>query len=240
MIFSKPARRASGEAGGKRNDEGTIVGRVIMHDVVSLDGFIADDEDGVGSLHDWYFSGDTPLVTAERTDDGDNPGEGDHDDSGDGGGFRMSRVSAEYVRLMWESIGCLVIGRRLFDLMNGWEGQPPVGDHVVVVSHRPKPMGWHPAAPYQFVEDVTDAIATAQSLAGERVVSVNAGDVGSQILAAGLVDEVAMDVVPVVFGSGKRYFGSLRDEFRLDDPHLVIQGERVLHLRFKVSSTAAD
>lgn len=48
--------------------------------------------------------------------------------------------------------------------------------------------------------------------------------------------EASWGSVPV----GKRYFGSLRDEFRLDDPHLVIQGERVLHLRFKVSSTAAD
>lgn len=210
-----------------------IVGRVIMHDVVSLDGFIADDDDGVGSLHDWYFSGDTPPLADESL------GEGDHDHSGDGGGFRMSRVSADYVRLMWESIGCLVIGRRLFDLMNGWDGRPPVGDHVVVVSHRPKPEGWHPEAPYRFVDDVNDAIVTAQSLAGDRVISVNAGDVGSQILAAGLVDEVAMDVVPVVFGSGKRYFGRLQGEFRLDDPHLVIQGERVLHLRFNVSVAAS-
>ena len=233
MIFSKPPRRAAGEAGGKdTNDEGTIMGRVIMHDVVSLDGFIADDDDGVGSLHDWYFSGDTPLVADEGAS------EGDYDHSGDGGGFRMSRVSADYVRPMWESIGCIVMGRRLFDLINGWEGLPPAGDHVVVVSHRPKPEGWHPEASYHFVDDVNDAIATAQSLAGERVVSVNAGDVGSQLLAAGLVDEVAMDVVPVVFGSGKRYFGRLRGEFRLDDPHVVIQGERVHHLRFNVSTVA--
>ena len=52
--------------------------------------------------------------------------------------------------------------------------------------------------------------------------------------AAGLVDEVAMDVVPVVFGSGKRYFGSIDGQHLLADPHVVIQGERVLHLRFKV------
>jgi hypothetical protein len=48
------------------------------------------------------------------------------------------------------------------------------------------------------------------------------------------VDEVAMDVVPVVFGSGKRYFGSINGQHLLEDPHVVIQGERVLHLRFKV------
>jgi dihydrofolate reductase len=109
---------------------------------------------------------------------------------------------------------------------------------VVVVSHWPKPEGWHPEASYHFVDDVTAAIAKAQDLAGERTIAVNAGDVGSQILAAGLVDEVAMDIVPVVFGSGKRYFGGIEDQYLLDDPHVVIQGERVLHLRFKVRRAA--
>ena len=207
------------------------MGRVMKHCVVSVDGFIADDNDDVGLLHDWYFSGDTPLVP----DDGSK--QGDYDHSGEGGSFRMSRTSAEYVRSVWASIGCIVMGRHLFDLVDGWEGRPPAGDHVVVVSHRPKPEGWHPEASYHFVDNLKDAIATAQELAGERIVSVNAGDVGSQLLAAGFVDEVAMDVAPVVFGSGKRYFGPLQGEFRLDDPHIVIEGERVLHLRFNVSTT---
>lgn len=206
------------------------MGRVIMHNVVSVDGFIADDNDDVGTLHDWYFSGDTPLIA------GESPKDGEYDHSGEGSPFTVSRVSAEYVRPMWESIGCIVMGRHLFDLVNGWEGQPPTGDHVVVVSHRPKPDGWHPEASYHFVDNVTDAIATARKLAGERTISVNAGDVGGQILAAGLVDEVAMDVVPVIFGSGKRYFGNIDGQHRLDDPHVVIRGERVLHLRFTVSA----
>ena len=60
------------------------------------------------------------------------------------------------------------------------------------------------------------------------------GDVGGQALAAGLVDEVAMDVVPVVFGSGKRYFGSIEAQHLLEDPDVVVQGDRVLHLRYRV------
>jgi len=52
--------------------------------------------------------------------------------------------------------------------------------------------------------------------------------------ARGLVDEVAMDVVPVVFGSGRRYFGGIDGQHLLEDPHVVIQGDRVLHLLFKV------
>jgi dihydrofolate reductase len=198
-----------------------------MHNVVSVDGFIADENDDVGPLHEWYFNGDTPIT--------DGGGDEEYDHLGDARPLKVSRTSAEYVRPVWEAIGTIVMGRKLFDLVNGWEGQPPAGDHVVVVSHRPKPEGWHPEASYHFVDGVTPAIDKAQELAGERTVAVNAGDVGGQILAAGLVDEVAMDVVPVVFGSGKRYFGSIDGQHRLEDPHVIIQGDGVLHLKFKVA-----
>jgi len=201
------------------------VGTVVMHNVVSLDGFIADEEDAVGPLHDWYFSGDTPITADEDPD---------YDHSGTGSRFKVSRASAEYVRSTWASIGVIVMGRTLFDLVNGWEGSPPAGDHVVVVSHRPKPEGWHPEASYHFVDGVVAAVAKAQELAGERTIAVNAGDVGGQILAAGLVDEVAMDVVPVVFGSGKRFFGGIDGQVLLEDPDVVIRGDRVLHLKFAV------
>jgi dihydrofolate reductase len=201
------------------------VGTVIMHSVVSVDGFIADEKGEVGSLHEWYFSGDVPIVVG---------GDDQYDHSGAGSGIKVSRASADYVRSMWESIGTIVMGRNLFDQVNGWEGKPPAGDHVVVVSHRPKPEGWHPEASYHFVEGATAAIGKAKELAGDRTVAVNAGDAGAQILAAGLVDEVAMDVVPVVFGSGRRYFGGIDGQHLLEDPHVVLQGDRVLHLRFKV------
>ena len=201
------------------------MGTVTMHNVVSVDGFIADENDDVGPLHDWYFSGDTPITEG---------GDQQYDHSGAGSGFKVSRASAEYVRRMWDGIGTIVMGRHLFDLVNGWEGDPPTGDHVVVVSHRPKPEGWHPEAAYHFVDDVATALALARELAGDRTVSVAAGDVGGQALALGLVDEVAMDVVPVVFGTGKRYFGSVETQHLLDGPDVVVQGDRVLHLRFRV------
>jgi dihydrofolate reductase len=203
------------------------MGTVVLQSVVSLDGFIADDNDDPGPLHEWYFSGDTPLTHA----DADGAG---FDHSGAGSRYMVSSASVEYVRSTWDSLGTIVMGRHLFDLVNGWEGHPPAGEHVVVVSHRPKPEGWHPEGSYQFVDGVTAAIAKAQELAGERTVAVNAGEVGGQILEAGLVDEVAMDVVPVVFGSGKRYFGTIDRQHLLEDPDVVIRGDRVLHLRFQV------
>ena len=194
---------------------------VVMHGVVSLDGFVADLHDDPGPLFDWYFNGDQPLDAQDMADPAP-------------GGMRASRASYDHVRPLWDATGCMVIGRHLFDLTNGWEGRPPTGDHVVVVSHRSRPEGWHPEAAYHFVDDVAAAIATARELAGDRTVALTAGDVGGQALALGLVDEVAMDVAPVVLGSGKPYFGSAGTRHLLDDPDVVVQGDRVLHLRYRV------
>jgi dihydrofolate reductase len=64
---------------------------------------------------------------------------------------------------------------------------------------------------------------------------VGAGEVGGQALSLGLIDHVAIDVVPVVFGRGKPYFGTLADgHLMLDDPDVVVQGAGVLHLRYPV------
>ncbi|MGH7921120.1 MAG: dihydrofolate reductase family protein [Candidatus Dormibacteraceae bacterium] len=193
---------------------------VVMHAVTSVDGYIADEKDDVGPLFDWYFNGDQPIV--------EDPLERRH------APFRVSATSLSYVRPFWDGIRATIQGRHLFDLTNGWEAQPPAGEHLLVVSHRPKPEGWHPEADVPFFDDVAAAVAEAKRRAGGGVVAVCAGDVGGQALALGLVDEVAMDVVPVVFGNGRRYFGRVEGRHLLEDPDVVIQGVRVLHLRFKV------
>jgi dihydrofolate reductase len=190
---------------------------VVMHNVVSVDGFIADEQDDIGPLFEWYGNGDVEPF--------------------EGSGLRLSQASADYCLPTWQGIGALVVGRHVFDLTNGWEGVPPAGvPYVVVVSHRPRPHGWHPDAPFDFVDGVAEAVQRARDLAaGAPTVGVAAGDVGGQALALGLVDEVAMDVVPVLFGSGKRYFGSVESQHLLEDPHVVVRGDRVLHLRYRVS-----
>jgi dihydrofolate reductase len=193
---------------------------VVMHAVVSVDGYIADEHDEVGPLFDWYFNGDRSLFSG--TEDSVHLN------------MSISERSHGYVKPFWDSIGCAVVGRHLFDLTNGWEAKPPACDHLVVVSHRPKPNGWHPEADVPFVDDVPKAIETARALAGDGVVALSAGNVAGQALALGLVDAVAMDVVPVVFGSGKRYFGRVDGQHMLEDPDVVMQGDRVLHLRYPV------
>lgn len=191
------------------------MGTVVMYASVSVDGFVADEDDQPGPLFDWLTGGDVPLD--------------------DGGVLKVSQASYDHVRPYWDQIGVTIVGRHVFDLTDGWGGTPPSGiDHVVVVTHRPEPEGWDPEAPFHFVGGVEAAVATAQTLAGDRIVEVAAGDVGGQVLAAGLVDEVRMDVVPVVLGSGRRYFGSVRAQHLLEDADVAIRGDRVLHLRYRV------
>ena len=186
-----------------------------MYASVSVDGFIADENDQPGPLFDWLLSGDVPL-----------------DESG---ALKVSQASYDYIRPYWDQIGVTIAGRHVFDMTNGWDGTPPSGiAHVVVVTHRGRPEGWYPEAPFHFVDGVEAAVAKARELAGDRLVEVAAGDVGGQVLAAGLVDEVRMDVIPVVFGSGRRYFGSVHAHHLLEDPEVVIPGNRVLHLRYRV------
>ncbi|SCG72796.1 dihydrofolate reductase family protein [Micromonospora humi] len=191
------------------------MGKVVMYGSVSVDGFVADENDQPGPLFDWLSNGDVPLDSS--------------------GALTVSQASYDHTRAYWDQIGVTICGRHVFDLTDGWDGTPPSGiDHVVVVTHRPAPEGWDPEAPFHFVDGVEAAVARAQELAGDRVVEVAAGDVGGQALAAGLVDEVRMDVVPVVFGSGKRFFGSVDAQHLLADPDVVIRGDRVLHLSYSV------
>ncbi|WP_232667193.1 dihydrofolate reductase [Pseudonocardia sp. TRM90224] len=196
------------------------MGNVAIQAVVSVDGFIAYPDDSVGPLFDWYFNGDTELIA--RPSDWK---------------FSVSKASAEFAQPFWDAIKVTVIGRHLFDTTNGWEGKPASGDQLVVVTHRPLPDEWlaeHPDAPFHTADSVESGIALAKELAGDGLVCVTAGDLGGQAFSAGLVDEVVMDVVPVVFGEGVRFFGSHAGTVLLDDPDQVVQGDRVLHLHFTV------
>ena len=117
------------------------MGKVVMYGTVSVDGFIADENDQPGPLFDWMSSGDVPLDAS--------------------GQAKVSQASYEYTRPYWDQIGATVVGRHVFDLTDGWGGTPPGGiDHVVVVSHRPAPEGWNPEAPFHFVDGVEAAMAS--------------------------------------------------------------------------------
>src|SRR6266545_5630373 len=103
------------------------MGKTIMGAVVSLDGFIADDKDGVGPLFDWFGNGDVTWAY-EGSDDQ----------------FQTTQASADFMVRHYRGVATVVIGRRLFDLTNGWNGKPAAGEHVFVVTHQP-PADWEHA-----------------------------------------------------------------------------------------------
>jgi len=197
------------------------VGKVIAAASMSLDGYIAKDDNTIGHLFDWYQNGDVevPTATPDIT-------------------FHLSPRSAEHWQRWTSGLGALVCGRTLFDFTDGWGGRHTMDLPVVVVTHD-VPTGWvdgHPGAPFSFVTDgVGAAVAQAQALAGDRVVAVTAGTIARQCLELGLLDEVAVDLVPVVMGEGRPFFGRLsRGDVPLGDPTVAIQGDRVTHLVFPV------
>ena len=194
------------------------MGMVIANMSMSLDGFIADRSDEVGPLFDWYRVG--PITTPS----------GDERWS-----FETDEASAEQLRQMASSVGALICGRRVFDIAKGWGGRHPVGCPVFVVTHS-VPDGWpREGVPFTFVTDGAEsALAQAQAVAGDRIVAVATPSITQQLLNAGLVDAIRVDLVPVLLGEGIPFFANLRNTpVMLEDPE-VTEGLRVTHLHYRV------
>jgi dihydrofolate reductase len=199
------------------------MGSTIMGAVVSLDGYLARTDGEVGPLFDWFSNGEVEWKFTEKEEHS----------------FLTTKASRDFMQAVYPRIGTVVIGRRTFDQTNGWGGVPAAGDHVFVVTHTP-PTGWEFAdtAPFTFVTGgVAAAIAQAREFAGDRDVDVAAGEIGGQALRLGLIDQVVMNVVPVVFGAGRPFFGAMGPgDVMLANPSRVVQGDRVTHLLYDVAS----
>jgi dihydrofolate reductase len=197
------------------------MGQVIANASMSLDGYIAKQDNTIGRLFDWLQNGEEafPAPAGDMT-------------------FHLSPQSAAHFRSFLGSLGALVVGRTLFDFTGGWGGRHTMDVPVVVVTHH-LPTEWveeHPDAPFHFVTDgVGPAVAKAKEVAGEADVAVAAGTIAGQALELGLLDAVAIDLVPVVMGSGRPFFAdhSMEDAV-LGDPTTYLQGDRVTHLVFPV------
>lgn len=197
------------------------MGKVFSSASMSLDGFVANADNTIGRLFDWLGNGETEVATASPDIT-----------------FRCSPQSAAYWREWMDSVGAIIVGRTLFDVADGWQGRHTMDAPVVVVTHQ-VPTGWleaHPDAPFTFVTDgVAAAVTAAQELAGDKTVAVAAGTIARQCLELGLLDEVAVDLVPVVMGQGRPYFGTMGlQDVMLGDPTTWIRGDRVTHLVFPV------
>lgn len=199
--------------------------KVITEASMSLDGFIAKHDNTIGRLFDWLQNGELEIPA---------PG-GDMT-------FNLDPRSVEHWKRWISQVGAMVVGRTLFDVTDGWGGRHTLDVPVVVVTHR-VPTEWveaHPDAPFSFVtEGVEAAVARAQQLAGDREVFVSAGSIGGQSLELGLLDEVMIELVPVVMGAGRPFFGEVStQDVLLGDPTVSIQGDQVTHLVFPVERDA--
>lgn len=198
--------------------------RVIAIMSMSLDGFVADAAGGLAEVFGWYFtSGEVEVRTG-----GAEPMT-----------FRLSPASAEHVRGLTAGLGAVLTGRRTFEVAGGWGGNHAWGP-AFVVTHE-VPAGWpRPGSSVHFVTGgVAEAVSQARAAAGGKDVGVHGPDVIRQLLAAGLLDELSIDVAAVLLGSGVRLFDNLAGTpVVLDDP-TVVQGVGVTHLRYPVRRDAA-
>ena len=189
---------------------------VLTHMTMSLDGFIADPNDGIDELFGWYGAGDVTIQTKVEQFE-----------------FKVDDASAELLKSYLADAGALVCGRRLFDITNGWDDQHPMGARVVVVTHHaPDDADRWPRT--TFVDNVPDAIERAKEIAGDNAVTIASANIAAQALDLGLVDEVHVSLVPVLLGEGIPYFANLGSApHRFEDP-VVIPGTRATHLKYAV------
>jgi dihydrofolate reductase len=195
------------------------VGKVTTELSMSLDGFIAHRDDGVDHLFDWYNNGQVEVKTADPR-----------------WVFHTSEASARHIRENFAECGCVLTGRRLFDYTNGWGGRHPIGVPVVVVTHGKIPRKWiaeHPDAPFTFVtEGIQSALEKAKNIAGSKSVSVAGPNVIQQCINLGQMDEVCINLVPVLIGDGIPFFGKLSNSpVKFDGPRIV-EGKGVTHLYY--------
>ena len=193
--------------------------KVVAIMSMSLDGFVADPDDGVAEVFDWYVhSGDVEIRTGGP----------------DSMTFRMSEASAGHFRDLTSGLGAVLTGRRTFEVAEGWGGNHSWGPAFVVTHEVPD--GWPCTdSTVHFVTDgLESAVDRAKAAAGDRAVAVHGADVIQQLLNVGLVDELAIDVAAVLMGSGVRLFDRLAGTPSvLGDPS-VVQGVGVTHLRYPV------
>jgi dihydrofolate reductase len=197
------------------------MGKVTTGGTMSLDGYIAGpNESGFDLLFQWYGNGEVEIPTA----------------SPDVPPLRLSAASAALVQEEWGSTGALIVGRHLYDMTNAWGGRHPMDVTTVVLTHRP-PQD-RPAADENFVfvtEGIEAAVAAAKKIAGDRNVGVNGGQMARQCLEAGLLDEVGIELVPVVLGSGTPLFAELGvTPAQFEGPIRVVEGTGVTHIRYRV------
>jgi dihydrofolate reductase len=188
---------------------------------MSLDGFITGPNEGPDNglgdgghrLHDWVMTGEDVDLEALRRSGGVN-----------------GQLVDEFM-----STGAVVAGRRTFEWAGGWGGDHHDGVPIFIYSrHEPgiDISGWPLVA---YVDSVKSAMSQAKEAAGDRNVMVHGAAVTQLALAAGVLDEVELHVVPVLLGQGRRLFEGMDPEQIELERTRILEGEGgVTHLHYRV------
>jgi len=201
--------------------KGDAVSATVLYMSVSLDGFIAGPNerpdnglgDGGERLHDWFLTGGAAdAIEAAR------------------------RVGGVNGKVMDEAMatGAVVAGRGTFEPAGGWGGDHHDGVPIFILTRRdPDELAQWPLVTY--VNDVTAAMSRAKEAAGDTNVLVHGAGTAQLALAAGVLDEIELHVIPVLFGQGRRLFEGLAPEHIELERTRVLEGENgVTHMRYRV------
>src|SRR5215218_4250535 len=188
-----------------RPKRGVVMAEVLLDMAVSLDGLISGPGGSDAGLYDWYFE--------------------------------PAEVSRPVIGELVEATGAIVMGRGAFatgEAAGGWDDTPYGVPHFVITHHPPPPL---PGRRVEFVfvtNGVAAAIDAAKKAAGGRYVTIGGGaDIARQCLAAGLVDELQLHVVPVLLGSGIPLFDGSGPAVGLMKLR-VVDAPNVTHVRYRV------
>lgn len=188
---------------------------------MSLDGFIAGPNDDMQQVFAWMFKGDQDVQVSIGDEAID---------------LKLTSEGVDQREGAAQAIGAILSGRRMFDVAGAWGGKHPLNVPIVVLTHHP-PQEWvgKPGSPFTFVTDgIESAVAKAKAIAGDKNVGVGGADVTRQCLKAGLLDEIGIDLVPVLLGSGVRLF----EQIGIEPVELEILGVTedtgITHLRYRV------
>jgi dihydrofolate reductase len=193
------------------------MGNVIYDISMSLDGFIAGANarpeagwaglgDGGEQLHDWGFNS-------------------------------ADLRNREIGEALLATTGAVIVGRTTYDLsILNWGADGPTGTPraaTVVISHS-LPRDIPDRGVYTFVDSVEAALGTAKKAAGDKDIVIQGGSVAQQFITLGLVDEISVHLVPVLFGSGSRLIDDLGGGHVQLETTEVIETKEAIHLRFRV------
>jgi dihydrofolate reductase len=198
------------------------VSATVLYMSMSLDGFITGPNerpdnplgDDGHRLHQWFM----PAADADHK----------------GVSGRLVGVNGQVVE-EFMATGAVVAGRGTFEPAGGWDGDHHDGVPIWVLSRREPGIDVSQWPLVTYVDDVQTAMTEAKRAAGDKNVLVHGAAVAQLALAAGLLDEFELHVVPVLFGQGRRLFDNLAAEQIELERTRVLEGEGgVTHLHYRV------